>query len=238
MAMIAGKIRLIATMALSSLLLACVPTIQTVYLTPQVQGKVVLFTPGESTNFSPLSGITAYHPSSPEAATQSNQQGEFLLEASSTVEASLLMPGHSLNYYPVTVQTETFSYTVLAQASTKMLDLETVKLSSVVVSDELEGKQLLADSGPNALKYCNLNSVKQLRREQAVHQLIKQYYPAPERLEQPVLSYIKDQQQQTLMWLEYVKRSCNWEDEDGYPRYRDMKDAREYFAKLETSLLN
>ncbi|WP_163130613.1 hypothetical protein [Agarivorans sp. Alg241-V36] len=233
MKVIVAKMRLVTVLALASLNLACVPTIQTVYLTPEVKGKVLLFSPGEAPSFKPLTNVKAYHAFQSETATLSNQQGEYQLAPSSKVESTLLMAGHSLNYYPVSIQTEAFTVTALAQASTKMLDVETVNINSVIVQDELEGKPLLAEPGPSALKYCNLSYVKQLRRELAVHKVLKQSYPEIEPTE---LAYLQDQQQQTLMWIEYVKRSCNWENEDGYPRYRDMKDAREYFAAAEASL--
>jgi hypothetical protein len=236
MGIIAAKTRFVTVMALAAFLLACVPTIQTIYLTPEVKGKVLLFSPGEAPSFKPLTNVKAYHASQSETSALSNQQGEYQLAPNSKVESTFLMAGHSLNYYPITIETEALKLTLLAQASTKMLDVETVNLNNVIVKGELEGEPLLAGPGPSALKYCNLNYVKQLRRELAVHQVLKQSYPEIDSIEPTELVYLQDQQQQALMWIEYVKRSCNWENEDGYPRYRDMKDAREYFTAAEASL--
>ncbi|MGY5452774.1 hypothetical protein ACVFI8_17800 [Agarivorans sp. MS3-6] len=233
-----ARLSLIGLPILLSQIVACAPTSQTVYLTPEVKGTVVLFTPGEQPAFSPLDKVTIYHSSAPVNSVLSNEQGSYQLAATSKVQTSFMKGGHSFNYYPVVINKGELSYSALIKASTKMFDLESVRLHSVIVKDELEGKPLLAESGPNALKYCNLDHAKQLRREVAVNQLLKQSYSQANQLDSSVSDYIQDQQQQGLMWVEKLRRSCNWEDESGYPRYRDMKDARDYFAESEAILMS
>ncbi|WP_411992213.1 hypothetical protein [Agarivorans sp. DSG3-1] len=230
--------KILSFVGLAWLLNGCAPSVQTVYLTPEVKGQVVVLKNGASAQFFPLAKSNIYHRKYPEKAVESDTNGQFTLAAESQVEASWLMAGHAFNYYPVFIEKGPLRYQLLAEASVKMHHLETLTLSSIIVESELKGEPLLEDSAPSALHRCNFSWLTQLRRSLAVNSVLEQHFTQRSALSTQEQTYVDDQYQQTRLWLAQVKRSCDWRDRHGLPNYDDMKAGNEYFKQIDSALSN
>jgi hypothetical protein len=119
---------------LSSLLVACVPTITTVYLKPNIKAKVVdlsTLTPvknGWATHYPPIID-TLY------SKELTNQQGEFTLSAVTNTEFKMLMVGHMLQYYLLKVSNTEQEILVIAQATAEGTTAEEKLLLPNIVID-------------------------------------------------------------------------------------------------------
>ena len=126
------SIRSLLLTTLVLVIAACVPTIQKIYHTPVVIGKVI-----DLETLQPIEGAIAKHEGADanfdlddmiEAAKNkilTNKHGEYHLPSTSSVDAILLMPGHALMDYPVRISTRNNSALVFASASLLMRDEET-----------------------------------------------------------------------------------------------------------------
>lgn len=126
------SIRNLLLAALVLTIAACVPSIQRIYHTPVVVGQVI-----DLETLEPIEGAIVKH----EAADAdhdledmidasknkilTNKQGEYRLPSTSSIDATLLMPGHAITDYPVRISTRNNSALVFASASMLMREEET-----------------------------------------------------------------------------------------------------------------
>jgi len=122
---------------------ACVPSMQRVYQTPAVNGKVI-----NLTTMQPIQGALVWHQLRDEKGVSkragkamgmsvvTNAAGEFYLPSVSSLELTLLMVGHARESYPVRVATENSSALALAWGSMKMLSEETSAIAVVILDPE------------------------------------------------------------------------------------------------------
>lgn len=116
------------------LLSGCIPTIEKSYKTPQTQGRLVYFNPTAKQPFTAVAGAKIFYQAYPDNAVYSDLQGAFELPATTKKEIKLLMVGHALTDYPIIIEQNELSDTVLATASLSMRTLEIVDLQTLIVA--------------------------------------------------------------------------------------------------------
>ena len=140
---LASLLRIVAVVIAILSITACVPSMQRIYQTPAVNGRVI-----DLTTMQPIQGALVRHQLSDEKmiskragkaagmSVMTNAAGEFYLPSVSSLEYTLLMVGHARESYPVRVSTKNNSALALAWGSMKMLSEETSAIAVVILDPE------------------------------------------------------------------------------------------------------
>jgi len=127
--------------AITLSLSACIPSIQTIYHTPVILGQVI-----DLETLTPIEGAIIKHEGidaeytldemidAAENKIVTNQEGEYRLPSTSSLEAILLMPGHAIHSYPVRISTRYNSALVFASASL-LMRTEEITAASLLILD-------------------------------------------------------------------------------------------------------
>jgi len=205
------------------MLAGCVPVISTTYKTPQVEAT--LFTVNSEINPypQPLSDAKIYHIDYPETAVYSDSNGQFLLTTNSAIEAKLLMPGHSLTYYPIVIEHGSVGGIIYAQATFRMNYLEEVNLGSIVITKDKESVDLaMKQAWP-----CDLSLIKNLDKHVDVAMYLQQQNsPATTKFD------LKDHYQQLLMIADVAENSCHWQEISDQLQFQQRSETKEYFSNI------
>lgn len=217
-------------------LTGCITTIEKTYKTPEAIGELVYFHPGTSDQFTPVSGAKIYHQDHPETVVYSDEQGNFILPATIKTEFKLLMVGHAFKYYPIIIEKDSYTYRILARASSHMRELESIDFVSIILP--LPDYFNVENSSENVKSQwpCNQAVVRSLDLSVATFQRLSA--ALNDGLLDSSNEYSRLVQHATQLGdlQNFASSSCHWQEFNDEVQREKIRQTEEYFSGIQKIL--